>query len=267
MTSTCNPIFFYDNPTPGLSQILEKLAPHMYNYNNKSAQIQSPQPKMSEQSNQVVESIAKVESKVPDVITPNHPDSLFWCIYIIANGYSDYIQIARNYGVKKLEVNTTIMQYMQKNMNKMYETNIKVTKIAGQVTMSELLSVQPTTNLNCMLAMCIYYKMNIWLLNVNKTGLLKFISSKENDNPTYIVYKGDNGIYSADIEPITTERMSELDTEVICLDSSTRPLKAISHYSVEQLVALADRLKIYDTNKKYKKAELYKEVSELLAWV
>ena len=213
------------------------------------------------------ETIVNVESKVPDVITPNHPDSLFWCLYIIANGYSDYIQISRNYGVKKLEVNTTIMQYMQKNMNKMYETNIKVTKIAGQVTMSELLSLQSTTSLNCMLAMCIYYKINIWLFNINKTGLLKFISSKETDNPTYIIYKGDNGIYSVDIEPITNERMSELDTEVICLDSSSRPLKAISHYSVEQLVELAHRLKIYDTNKKYKKAELYKEISDLLVWI
>jgi hypothetical protein len=261
MTSTCNPIFFYDNPTPVLSQMFEKLAPHMYN--NKSAQIQLPQTKILEQSNQVVESI----EKVPDVITPNHPDSLFWCLYIIVNGYSDYIQISRNYGVKKLEVNTAIMQYIQKNMNKMQETNVKITKIAAQVTMSELLSLQPVTNLNCMLATCIYYKINIWLLNVNKTGLLKFISSKENDNPTYIVYKGDNGIYSVDVEAITKERMSELDTEVICLDSSSRPLKAISHYSVDQLVALADRLKIYDTNKKYKKAELYKEISELLLWV
>lgn len=265
MTSTCNPIFFYDNPTPCLSQILEKLTPYMYI--NKCIKNQLPKTETVEPQNNIVAPIVKVESKVPDVITPNHPDSLFWCIYIIANGYSDYIQISRNYGVKKLEVNTTIMQYLQKNMNKMYETNIKVTKIASQVILSELLSLQQTTNLNCMLAMCIYYKINIWLLNMNKTGLLKFISSKENDNPTYIVHKGDNGIYSVDIEPITAERMSELDTEVICLDSSSRPLKAISNYSVDQLVVLANRLKIYDTNKKYKKAELYKEISELLMWV
>jgi hypothetical protein len=265
MTSTCNPIFFYDNPTPGLSQIIEKLVPYMYN--NKTVEISLPKTEIVESQEQIVTPIVKVESKVSDVITPNHPDSLFWCIYIIANGYSDYIQISRNYGVKKLEVNTKIMQYLQKNMNKMYETNIKVTKIASQVILSELLSFQSTTNLNCMLAMCIYYNINIWLLNVNKTGLLKFMSSKENDHPTYIVYKGDNGIYSVGIEPITAERMSEQETEVICLDSSTRPLKAISNYSVEQLVVLANRLKIYDTNKKYKKAELYKEISELLMWV
>lgn len=262
MTSTCNPIFFYDNPTPGLSQMLDKLAP--YAYNSKPAQNNSSPMIMSEP---VVESIVKVESKVSDVITPNHPDSLFWCIYIIVYGYSDYIQISRNYGVKKLEVNTLIMQYIQKNKNEMQETNVKITKIATQVTMSELLSLQLNTNLNCMLAMCIYYKINIWLLNVNKTGLLKFIPSKENDYPTYIVNKGDNGIYSVDIEPITNERMIELDREVICLDSSTRPLKTISHYSTDDLVKLAHRFKIYDINKKYKKAELYKEISELLAWV
>jgi hypothetical protein len=73
---------------------------------------------------------------VQETITPNHPDSLFWCIYILAHGYSDYIQIARNYGVKKLEINKEVMQYMQGNMGKFQETNVKMTKIAAQMTLS-----------------------------------------------------------------------------------------------------------------------------------
>jgi hypothetical protein len=266
MTSTCNPIFFYDNPTPGLSQILEKLSPYMH---NKCLPV-----KIAPQIEQPTPAIVQVQAPTPaptpapvqETITPNHPDSLFWCIYILAHGYSDYIQIARNYGVKKLEINKEVMQYMQGNMGKFQETNVKMTKIAAQMTLSSLLTVQPTTNLNAALAMCIYYKFNLYLVDANKKGLLKLLSLEDGDYPTYLIYKGENGIYSVDIEPLSVERKAEIETAMICLDSSVRPLKAISHYKLEELIVLAQRLNFYDCNIKYKKADLYKEVSEMLQW-
>jgi len=260
MTETCNPIFFYDNPPPALSQIIEQLEPYIYKLSDKPTTIPS-----NKREENVIKSI-QVEPPKCDVITPNHQDSLFWCIYIIAHGYSDYIQIVRNYGVKKLEVNKNIMSFMQNNMNKFQETNIKMTKIASKMTLSELLSLQQTTNLNCMLAMCIHYKINVYLVDLIKKTMLKYISSKDIENPTYIIYKGDNGIFSVDIEAITTERINELDTKLICLDSSSRPLKAISHYKTDELIKIAEQLNIYDCNRKYKKAEIYSELSELLSW-
>ena len=268
MTSTCNPIFFYDNPTPGLSQILEKLSPYMH---NKCAPVKvaapvTEKPVQAETQVQPVIVQAPPPAPIQETITPNHPDSLFWCIYILAHGYSDYIQIARNYGVKKLEINKEVMQYMQGNMGKFQETNVKMTKIAAQMTLSSLLTVQPTTNLNAALAMCIYYKFNLYLADANKKGLLKLLSMEDGDYPTYLIYKGENGIFSVDIEPLSVERKTEIETTMICLDSSARPLKAISHYKLEELIVLAQRLNFYDCNIKYKKADLYKEISEMLLW-
>jgi len=272
MTSTCNPIFFYDNPTPGLSQILEKLSPYMYNkcLPVKVALPIAPVTEQLIQPQPAAPHSAQVPTPPPaplqETITPNHPDSLFWCIYILAHGYSDYIQIARNYGVKKLEINKEVMQYMQGNMGKFQETNVKMTKIAAQMTLSSLLTVQPTTNLNAALAMCIYYKFNLYFADANKKGLLKLLSLEDGDYPTYLIYKGENGIFSVDIEPLSIERKTEIETTMICLDSSVRPLKAISHYKLEELIVLAQRLNFYDCNIKYKKADLYKEVSEMLQW-
>lgn len=260
MTETCNPIFFYDNPPPALSQIIQDLEPYVYKNSDQ------PTPTISNKTEEITMKPYQIEPKKPDTITPNHQDSLFWCIYIIAHGYSDYIQISRNYGVKKLEVNKTIMNYMQNNMNKFHETNIKMTKIAAKVTLSELLSLQKTTNINCMLAMCIFHKMNVYLIDPIKKAMLKYISAKDVDNPTYLIYKGDNGIFSVDIEEANSVRLNEIETEMICLDSSSRPLKAISHYKTDELAEIAQRLNIYDCNRKYKKAELYAEVSELLMW-
>lgn len=262
MTSTCNPIFFYDNPTPGLSQILEKLSPYM----QKKVLPTKAASQVEPVTEQVVEAVKSEPLPVQETITPNHPDSLFWCIYILAHGYSDYTQIARNYGVKKLEINTDVMQYMQGNMGKFQETNVKMTKIAGQVTLSELLSVKPITSLNSALAMCIKYNFNLYFVDANKTGLLKLLANVDGDYPTYVIYKGDNGIYSVDIEPLSPEKMTDIETRMICLDSSVRPLKAISHYKTEELSELAKRLNLYDSNVKYKKADLYKEISEKLVW-
>jgi len=275
MTSTCNPIFFYDNPTLGLSQILEKLAPYMHTQvlPNKVVTERLAEPVTERLAEPVTERVAEPVPEpltervhIQETITPNHPDSLFWCIYILAHGYSDYIQIVRNYGVRKLEVNKEVMQYMQANMGKFQETNVKMTKIAGQVTLSELLSVKPITSLNCALSMCIYYKFNLYLADANKIGLLKLLANVDGEYPTYVIYKGDNGIYSVDIEQLNREKITEIETIKICLDSSVRPLKAISHYKTEELVELAKRLHFYDSNIKYKKADLYKEISEILAW-
>ena len=263
MTSTCNPIFFYDNPTPGLSQILAILQPYMHTEISPKNAIKLTEPCVEQLAEQVV---APDPLPIQETITPNHPDTLFWCIYILANGYSDYIQISRNYGVRKLEVNKEVMQYMQANMDKFQETNVKMTKIAGQVTLSELLSVKPITSVNSALAMCIYYKFNLYLVDATKTGLLKLVASVDGEYPTYVIYKGDNGIYSVDIEQLTKEKTTEIETRMICLDSSIRPLKAISHYKTDELTELAKRLNIYDSNVKYKKAELYKEISEKLVW-
>jgi len=263
MTSTCNPIFFYDNPTPGLSQILEKLQPYMHTKISPKNATQLNETRVE----QLVEQVVEPEPlRIEETITPNHPDSLFWCIYILARGYGDYIQISRNYGVRKLEVNKEVMQYMQSNMEKFQETNVKMTKIAGQVTLSELLSVKPITSVNSALAMCIYHKFNLYIVDATKTGLLKLVASVDGEYPTYVIYKGDNGIYSVDIEQLTKEKTTEIEARMICLDSSVRPLKAISHYKTDELAELAKRLNIYDNNVKYKKADLYKEISEKLVW-
>ena len=57
-----------------------------------------------------------------------------------------------------------------------------------------------------------------------------------------------------------------MKSKMICLESYLRPLKAISNYKVDELEELAKNIGIYEENKKYKKNELYQEISEACTW-
>jgi len=68
------------------------------------------------------------------------------------------------------------------------------------------------------------------------------------------------------MEWISASRLIELREKYIVLDNYMKPMKAASHYKVQELVELARRLSIYDDNKKYTKVELYNAVHELCVW-
>ena len=45
-----------------------------------------------------------IKKKVVEYIVPKQQDSLFWCFFICAFGYDEYVMVNRNYGVKELEI-------------------------------------------------------------------------------------------------------------------------------------------------------------------
>jgi hypothetical protein len=58
-----------------------------------------------------------------------------------------------------------------------------------------------------------------------------------------------------------------MKNKMICLESYLKPLKSISNYKVEELEELAKKMGIYENNKKYKKTDLYQEISEACTWL
>ena len=115
MNEFCNNLFFYDKPPIELSQIITSLKPHMYTNDTilpdktppKEVNIIEPQ-KPPEQN------LPEKAKLVPiDTISPNKKDSLFWCLYIISYGYSDFMQVTRNHRVRQLEVQKEVIDLIQ----------------------------------------------------------------------------------------------------------------------------------------------------------
>jgi hypothetical protein len=201
-----------------------------------------------------------------ELISPKQNDTLFWCLFIIHFGYGEYLEVDRNYGVKELEVKKQIGEFITKNPHAMKSTSTKMTKAAVQEILSELLTSQKETSMNSMMAILVYYKINLIMVNSTKLLMLEFVADKDNELPTYVLHKDAYGKYSVKTEPLTTDEIADMKNKMICLESYLKPLKTISSYHVEDLYKIAKQIGIYDENKKYKKTDLYQELSEALTW-
>jgi hypothetical protein len=201
------------------------------------------------------------------VVSPSQRDTLFWCLFIVNFGFGEYTEVDRNYGVKELEVKKQIGEYITANPHKMKSTNVKITKAGIQEILSELLTSQKDTSMNCLMALLVFYNINLIMVNSTELLMLEFKADKDAELPTYVVYKDTYNKYSTKIEPLTKEEIIEMKNKMICLESYLKPLKAISNYKLEELEDLAKKMGIFENNKKYKKTDLYQEISEACVWL
>ena len=263
MSNFCNNLFFYDNPPIELSQIITDLNPYMYTNNTKT-------PDKSKSINTVPPpSLSIVEKPNPkpmmELIIPNQKDTLFWCIYIIANGYNDFQQITRNHRVRQLEVQKLVIDHITKDKSVMKNTNMKFTNVAIQELMSDLLGLTKGISYQVMMSFCVFYNINIYMIDNNKNVYLKFISNTDVELPIYAIYRNENNVYSVDIEEITKDKQESIE-KMICLDSYLRPLKTISNYKIIELTEFAKQLDLLEDDRKYKKQELYEMIYNKIRW-
>ena len=96
--------------------------------------------------------------------------------------------------------------------------------------------------------------------------ILEFISNKDENLPTYVLYKDSYGKYKVNIEPILTDTINNMKNTLISLENYMKPLKPASNYKIDELVGLAMKLGIYNENAKIKKNELYQQIYEICKW-
>jgi hypothetical protein len=219
-----------------------------------------------------IESTTPNESKLElsinteNTISPTQKDTLFWCIFILHFGYNEYLQVNRNYGIKELEVKQKIIEYLNKTPGVLKQTNYKITKASVQEILSDFLTSQKETSMLCFIAMISYFKMNIIMVDSTNRFMLEFISNKDENLPTYVLYKDGYGKYKVNIEPIFADNINNMKNTLICLENYMKPLKTVSNYKIDDLLDLARKLGVYNENTKYKKNDLYEQICEICKW-
>lgn len=224
--------------------------------------------------NQIEQSILAPEIALPKqtearftTVQPKQTDTLFWCIYIAVFGYNDYMEISRNYGVKELDIKKQIADFLQRSPSIFKNSNVKVTKVAIQEILSELLTSQKETSIMCLLAMIVKYHIHLLLVDPTDRFYLEYYHDKDmSESPTFIIQKDTFGKYNLRVEPLHVDELIQWKERRLALESFVKPLRAISLYKVSELEELARRFDIFDENKKYKKADLYNDISEVLRW-
>jgi hypothetical protein len=260
----------------------------MFNYNNKNniLKIQTPidvslniisiiDPVLIETKVDIIipeikptvpELINEIKQEQHDYIMPKQQDTLFWCIFIAANGYDEYIQVDRNYGIKELEIKKLVGDFIKENSSKFKSTNYKITKVSIQEILSDLLTSQKETNVFCLLAMIMFYNMNVIILDSDHPVILELLANKDNELPTFLLKKDSHNKYKINTTPLNNDQITELKQKNLSLESHIKPLKSLTMYKVEQLNDIAKTLGIYNENEKYKKNELYERIQEMIRW-
>ena len=285
MSSLCNSLFFCRNRNLGLSSVLARSQPNMFTNINKETELvdnveildvdefleKQQREEVQQLENTLVEEskdqaslkpVCEEKEKVA-LFSPTQPDTLFWCIYAAVHGFNDYMEIERNYGVKELEIKKQIADSLQKDASKIKNTNVKVTKVAIQEILSDLLTTQKETNHMCLLAMIAHYNINVILVDPTDRFYLEYTSNSES---TFVLYKDTFGKYGMILEAVPNDWLDEFRTNKIRLESYLKPLRAVSTYKTDELDSLMKRVGGFDETKKYKKPELYDLISESIRW-
>jgi hypothetical protein len=197
-------------------------------------------------------------------VSPDQLDSLFWCMYIAHFGYADYVQIGRNYGARELEIKQAAAKDIQGDPSKLKRANIKMTKVAIQEILSELVAIQKTTSIMVTYALASFFKMNIILANETKKTFLEIKLAEE--FPTILIYKeGASNLqrYKLNLTPMTNMELSEFSSNWFRLENNIKPLKPITFYKTDQLFEMALKLGITNI---YKKKELHTSISTMVQW-
>jgi hypothetical protein len=202
-----------------------------------------------------------------ELISPKHQDTLFWCLFIINFGYKEYLQVDRNYGVKELEEKQKIYEFIKNNSAKVKQTNYKITNVAIQEMLSELMTPQKQTSMLSLIGLITYYNVNLLIVNEETKCMLEFWANTEMkpDTLTYILYKSSDGKYKLQFENIGEYKVNELRNKYMVLEHYSKYMKSVSSYKVEELEDMARKLNIFDETKKYKKNDLYENIGKLLA--
>ena len=219
--------------------------------------------------------------------TPRQKNSLFWCLYIIANGLSGY-EYEKNYFTAEQEFKVKTIERIKKGENKQILKEHKMSKnmIESGLMVSGTSGISP----KILYALSLFYNVNIFYI-YKKTYYEMFANTNTNaSSKVYIIqFDPDINYYSICLGVGLDEGKTQIieyieNIKKTCLklenlDDVNKPLRPITSYSQTDLVNIAAKMNIPDTrildesvtnsNNKVKvkvksktKNELYTEIME-----
>jgi hypothetical protein len=244
--------------------ILSNLNKFTYTKQNKKSL--QKQPNVFE-INKKVETIDNViDEKLNNNYRPKQINSLFWCVFIAAHGYNEYMKVNHNYGAKELEIKQKISSALHKNKHMLKDTNYKLSQVKIKEIISDFLTTVKDTNMNCLIALTVYFEINLLIIHPNNKFMIKIGNHTTNEFPSYLLFKDTYNKYSIQLDSLSNNDIEQLYEKYLYIDNFLRPIKSASNYKVDELINTAKKVNIYDEQKKYKKQELYDLVFNFVKW-
>ena len=193
------------------------------------------------------------------VYRPKQKDSLFWCFYILKNGYSNYeMEINGQYFTVEKKEKFKYIDMIRKNKD-----ILKIHKIKPLTELEDDLANKERISVKTFFALCILENINVIL--VDKRKIIELLCVDIDDkHPVNIIHRN-NQTYEHHIELIVTpeilQKYRETYYKMANFDST---LKAIGSYNLEELTDLCKKLNINIEPSIDKKKKTKKDIYELL---
>jgi hypothetical protein len=186
------------------------------------------------------------ETKKDTMYRPKQKDSLFWCFYILKNGFSNYeMEINNQHFVIEKKEKFKYIEILRKNKD-----ILKMHKIKPLTEIEDDLANKDAISIKTFFALCIMENINILLVNKRKVYELLCVDIDEK-HPINIVHRNNNE-HSIELDTPSEIIQKYRDTyyKVNNFDDS---LKSIGSYKLDDLIELCKKFNINIEEAKGKK--------------
>lgn len=202
-------------------------------------------------------------SKIGETMyTPKQKDSLFWCFYILKNGFSNYeMEINNQYFIVEKTEKFKYIELLRKS-----KELLKIHKIKSLTEIENELANKNNISIKTFFALCAIEKINILLINKRKVYEL-LCCDVDQSHPYNIVHRNNETlVHSIEVEP-THETVQKYRETYYMMNSFDAALKSMGSYKLDQLLDLCKKLDInleQNVNTGDKKKRTKKDIYELL---
>ena len=234
--------------------ILDELQKYMLYSNNK---YNKPIEKLDYVKVEKVEKVDPLSVKSKnDFFYPEQKDQLFWCYYIIKNGFATYEYPGTTSYANEKKEKFECIELLRKNKQTLKENKIKNIKEDVEDELAQKSMISRKT----FIALCSIEKQNVLYIENNK--YFDIFTDLTNAS-SYHVEHCIKGKYCIETD-ISQIQLEKYKSTLFKCDNFEKPLKAISYYKLNELVDICKYLVLVaDFNKKTKK-ELYELLMEKL---
>jgi len=201
-----------------------------------------------------------IETQKNNLFVPIENDSLFWCFYIIKNGDMKYEMMNHKNVFSAKQLKISYVETIRK-----YKKTVKTHKFDTISNVESNLVNDNIINIKTFLTLCTLENINI--IYVSKKTYFELLMNDDGD--IYIVHEinnSKNGNYKIKygFELGNIETINNIKNTLYKLDKIDKPIKAISSYTIQELVNICQKLAIEtvdkNKNKTKSKKDLYEEI-------
>jgi hypothetical protein len=242
--------------------VLQKLHDYMLDENNiqKSLRMKINLNKdVKEKSTKTPNANKKDEhEQKQEIFIPVEQDSLFWCYFIIKNGDIKYETIYNKNDLVAKQMKIDLVNVVRKNKDivKMYKLDT-ITNIESNLANDNLLNSKTFLTLCAIENMNVIYvsKKTYFELIMNDTDVVYIVYGKSSKSKYYNKYGYELG---------NKALIENIRNTLYKVDKIDKPIRSLSYYKVEELLAICYKLAIetinLNTGKTKQKKDLYEAI-------